>query len=140
MLPQKKLFFIVTFIFFLSGCSNLTRLKECEKLANITTGLANQTMPNLPEKNQDIISSSQQQFFIASEQINTQNWQDSNIREYSNNLGEIYQKYGALTQEFLSALHRKEREKALSIQTKLNDLGIKQIEIVTEINNYCQAN
>ncbi|MBF2056329.1 MAG: hypothetical protein IGQ45_03690 [Cyanobacterium sp. T60_A2020_053] len=140
MLGRKKLFLIINLVFFLSGCGNLTRLRECEKLASIGTELANQTMPNLLEKDQEIIYLFQQQFLTTSEQINNENWRDSKILDYSSNLSQIYQEYGTLTQEFISALHRKEREKALSIQTKLNDLGTKQVQIVEEINNYCQVN
>ncbi|WP_373479504.1 hypothetical protein [Geminocystis sp.] len=133
----KLLLLIITINFGLSGCFN-SKVSDCREVIKISTKLAEETQNNLTTKDTNKILEIADIFDKSAQQILAKNFRDEQLIEYSKNLAIIYQTYGTLTRNFVTAFQTKDTEKAINYKQDIINLSQKQKDLVNNINNYCQ--
>lgn len=135
----KQTLLIITLNFILIGCSN-AKINECNRLIKVTDTLVEVTQPNLSTQDINKLLIIADQFDESAKQIIYKNFQDTTLIEYSKSLAIIYEKYGQITRDFITAFQTKDTEKAIFYKQEILTLSQEEKEIVNRINRYCQQN
>lgn len=135
----KNIFLLFTLLLTsqtLTGCPN-QKIKDCQTIIATATEIQTQTQNNLNNRNLKDVIKVAQSFQQAGETIEKEEIKDEELAQYSQNLSTIYQKYGQLTLDFISAFETKDQEKAIFYKNELQQLFQQQNELVQKINAYC---
>ncbi len=132
-----QLLIIVTiFNFTLFGCGD-NKIGSCKLIQEVTTELNQTVVLYLDSEDTIEIQQVADKFKQAEEQILSANIKDENLANLSDQLANIYNQYSIVTSNYIVAYQQRNREKVIQYKEQINQLSLKQNNIIQQINNYC---
>lgn len=122
--------------FTLFSCANQKSL-TCKQIKTLVTDLSAKIEPALASDNVVEIKAIAQEFEMTSEKLLQIETNDDFLSQSTENLASTYREYGEVTSDFLQAFTTKNTENAIASKQAVNQLFIKQQQLVREINDYC---
>jgi hypothetical protein len=133
----NPLLFLLIISYFLTGCSN-DRLVKCKEIIAVTLKIEEEIKTNLNNQNSKDITKVADAIDNTAKEIKNIKIRDEQLEQYNQELGALYQDYASETREFLEGFQDKNLDKALLHKKNIDDLFVKQQELVKNINNYCE--
>ena len=121
----------------LSSCNNI-KATNCREIISISAQIARETKENLKTQNIENVLNVAKTFENTAQEIKSIQIKDEQLKTYSQDLADIYQKYAIITRYFVEAFQEKDREKAITYKDEINKLFQQQQQLVSNINSYCQ--
>lgn len=133
-------------IFYLTiACSLLavscaqTKISQCQSIIEITQKIAEESKENRQTKDIQKVLQVADSFEEAAEDMKNLTIEDEELIRYQTGLAEVYEGNGKTTRDFIAALQQKDITTAKLNQQKVQQIGQKEQELVTEMNLYCQG-
>ena len=121
----------------LSSCNNI-KATNCREIISISTQIARETKENLKTQNIESIINVAKTFENTAQEIKSIKIKDKELKTYSQDLADVYQKYAKICRDFVEAFQEKDLEKAVAYKDQINKLFQQQRQLVSDINSYCQ--
>ena len=128
-----------TFCFLNIGCTE-TKVSQCQKIIEITKKIAQESQDNRQTTDLKKILQVADSFEETAEKMDKLSIQDEKLAQYQKRFAEIYRGNAQATREFIAALQNQDITTAKLTQKKVQQIGKKEQQLVSEMNLYCQGN
>jgi hypothetical protein len=128
-----------TLCFFNIGCTE-TKVSQCQKIIEITKKIAQESQDNRQTTDLKKILQVADYFEETAEKMDKLSIQDEQLARYQKGFAEIYRGNAQATREFIAALQNQDITTAKLTQKKVQQIGKKEQQLVSEMNLYCQGN
>lgn len=125
--------------FLLVSCSE-NRISQCQKIILLTQKMAEKSENNRQTTDVKKVLQVADDFEETAQKMKQLNLEDEQLEKYKIRFAEIYQGNADTTRQFVAALNNKDINTAKLMQNRVQQLGKKEQELGTEMNNYCQEN
>ncbi|AFY78392.1 hypothetical protein Ple7327_3164 [Pleurocapsa sp. PCC 7327] len=121
------------------GCAE-TKFSQCQKIIEITKNIAKESQNNRQTTDIKKVLQMADTFEETAEEMKNLRIQDEKLMQYQIGFAEVYRGNAQATREFVDALQKKDIAKAKLTQKRVQQIGKKEQELVSNMNSYCQGN
>ena len=123
--------------FLLISCAE-TKISQCQKIILLTQKMAEESENYRQTTDIKKVLQVADIFEETSQQMKELKIEDEKLIEYQMGFADIYQGNADTTRQFVGALNDKDINTAKSMQQQVQQLGQKEQDLGTEMNDYCQ--
>jgi hypothetical protein len=143
MLVSAKKLLLVCFSAFLGlstfGCAQ-TKVSQCQQIIAITKKIAQESQNNRQTTDVKKILQVADFFEETADSMEKISIPDEKLAQYQQGFAEVYRGNAQATRDFIAALQNKDITSAKLTQKKVQEIGKKEQQLVTNMNAYCQSN
>ena len=140
--PQNHVSFSLSILtiltnFLLISCAE-TKISQCQKIILLTQKMAEESESY--RQTEDVKKALQVAdiFEETSQQMRQLKVEDEKLIEYQMGLADIYQNNADITRQFVAALNDQDIDTAKLMQKRVEQVGQKEQDLGTQMNDYCQ--
>jgi Na+/phosphate symporter len=116
-----------------------TKVGQCQKIIAVTKKIAQESQNNRQTTDLQKVLQMADTFEETAEEINKISVEDEKLIQYKIGFAEVYRGNAQATREFIDALQKKDIAQARLTQKKVQQIGKKEQELVSDLNTYCQS-
>ena len=117
------------------GCTS-KKISSCTAIQELNTELTENVSQYLNSENLQEIKIVADAFTQVQEKLSNL-IKDETLSEFTQELGDIYRQYSEVTNQYLVAYEKRDRDKIIESKEKLKQLFQEQTQIIKQINSYC---
>ena len=117
------------------GC-NSKKISSCTAIQELNTELTENVSQYINSENLQEIKIVADGFTQVQEKLSNL-IKDETLSEFTQELGDIYRQYSEVTNQYLVAYEKRDRDKIIESKEKLKQLFQEQTQIIEQINSYC---